>query len=139
MMPPTFLHCCGNVFTELLPSSDRGIHRQNHRLTFDNTQITYKMMYLKILLLLLVFIAAVTCLPSPCLKLKGGIHLTELLHCNNRRDTHTDTDWWEQFMKYTVELGSVTMVYIPNCIKIGSGIQNLIGEILRCTDRVEIT
>jgi hypothetical protein len=25
---PTILHCRGNVFTELLPSNDSGIHRQ---------------------------------------------------------------------------------------------------------------
>jgi hypothetical protein len=30
-------------------------------------------------------------------------------------------------MKYTVEMGSVTMIYIPSFIKIGSGIQKLIG------------
>jgi hypothetical protein len=42
-------------------------------------------------------------------------------------------------MKYAVEMGSVTMIYIPGCKIIGSGITNLIGEILSCTDRVEIT
>lgn len=31
------------------------------------------------------------------------------------------------------------MIYIPNSIKIGTGIQNLIGAILRCRDKVEIT
>jgi hypothetical protein len=29
-------------------------------------------------------------------------------------------------MKYTVEMGSGAMTYIPSCIKIGSGIQKLI-------------
>jgi hypothetical protein len=38
------------------------------------------------------------------------------------------TDWYEGFTKYAVELGSVTMVYTPGFLKIGSGIQNLIGE-----------
>jgi hypothetical protein len=30
-------------------------------------------------------------------------------------------------MKYAVEMGSGTMIYLPNIIKIGSGIQKLIG------------
>jgi hypothetical protein len=30
-------------------------------------------------------------------------------------------------MKHAVEMGSDTMIYIPSFIKIGSGIQNLIG------------
>jgi hypothetical protein len=30
-------------------------------------------------------------------------------------------------MKYSVEMGSGAMIYIPNFIKIGSGIQNLTG------------
>jgi hypothetical protein len=34
-------------------------------------------------------------------------------------------------MKYSVEMGSGVMIYIPSSIKIGSGIQNLIGSILR--------
>jgi uncharacterized RmlC-like cupin family protein len=36
------------------------------------------------------------------------------------------TDWWEEFMKYTVEMGSGAMIYIPNFINIGSDIQKLI-------------
>jgi hypothetical protein len=30
-------------------------------------------------------------------------------------------------MKYAVEMGSVAMIYLPSFIKIGSGIQKLIG------------
>jgi hypothetical protein len=30
-------------------------------------------------------------------------------------------------MKYAVEMGSGAMIYIPNFIRIGSGIQNLLG------------
>jgi hypothetical protein len=44
-------------------------------------------------------------------------------------------------MKYAVEMGSVTMVYIPGFIKIGSGIQKLIAgdtQTQRHTDRIEI-
>jgi hypothetical protein len=32
-------------------------------------------------------------------------------------------------MKYAVEMGSGAMMYIPSFIKIGSGIQKLIGRI----------
>jgi hypothetical protein len=34
-------------------------------------------------------------------------------------------------MKYAVEMGSGAMIYIPSFIKIGSGIQKLIGRIHR--------
>jgi hypothetical protein len=37
-------------------------------------------------------------------------------------------------MKYAVEIGSGAMTYIPSFIKIGSGIQKLIGVIHRHTD-----
>jgi hypothetical protein len=30
-------------------------------------------------------------------------------------------------MKYDAEMGSGVMIYIPSCIKIGSGIQKLMG------------
>jgi hypothetical protein len=39
-------------------------------------------------------------------------------------------------MKYAVEMGSYTMVYIPSFIKIGSGIRKLIGGY---TDSMEST
>jgi hypothetical protein len=66
-----------------------------------------------ILLLLHVFVAAGTCLPS-----------------NNKRDTHYGlTDCREGFMKYAVEMGLGAMIYIPSFIKIGSGIRKLmVGE-----------
>jgi hypothetical protein len=41
-------------------------------------------------------------------------------------------------MKYAVEMGSVATIYIPSFVKTGSGIQKLIGEIHRHTDRMEI-
>jgi hypothetical protein len=43
-------------------------------------------------------------------------------------------------MKYAVEMGSGAMIYIPSFIKIGSGVQKLIGEggIYRHTDSIEI-
>jgi hypothetical protein len=56
----------------------------------------------KIVLLLCVFVAAITLLG------------------NNRGYACRHTDWWEGFMKYAVE-----MIFIPSFIKIGSGIQKL--------------
>jgi hypothetical protein len=41
-------------------------------------------------------------------------------------------------MKYTVEMGSGAMIYIPSFIKIGSGIQKFIEGIHRHTDGMEI-
>jgi hypothetical protein len=41
-------------------------------------------------------------------------------------------------MKYAAEMGSGAMIHFPGVIKIGSGIQNLIGGIHRSTDRLEI-
>jgi hypothetical protein len=60
--------------------------------------------------LFLVFVAAGMCLLSHCLATVEGIHI--------------QTDWWERFMKYVVEMGSVAMIYIPSFIKIGSCIQS---------------
>jgi hypothetical protein len=41
-------------------------------------------------------------------------------------------------MKYAVEMGSDTMIYIPNFIKIGSGFLKLKSEIHRQTDSMKI-
>jgi hypothetical protein len=41
-------------------------------------------------------------------------------------------------MKYALEMGSGTMIYIPSFIKIGPGIQKLIWGIHRHTDSMEI-
>jgi hypothetical protein len=41
-------------------------------------------------------------------------------------------------MKYAVEMGSGTMLYIPSFIKIGSGIQKLIRGIHRHIGSVKI-
>jgi hypothetical protein len=58
---------------------------------------------------------------------KGGIHFTEPLPSNDRRDTHTDTQTDDRFMKYDAEMGRGAMIYIASFIKICSGIQKLIG------------
>jgi hypothetical protein len=41
-------------------------------------------------------------------------------------------------MKYAIEMGSGTKIYITSFIKVGSGIQKLIGGIHRHTGRLEI-
>jgi hypothetical protein len=41
-------------------------------------------------------------------------------------------------MKYTVEMGTGVMIYMPSFIKTGSGIRKLIGVINRYTDNTEI-
>jgi hypothetical protein len=41
-------------------------------------------------------------------------------------------------MKYAIEMGSGVMIYIPSFIKIGSGIQKLMGGIHRHTDSMVI-
>jgi Uri superfamily endonuclease len=38
-------------------------------------------------------------------------------------------------MKYVVQMGSGDMIHIPSFIKIGSGMQKLIGRIHRHTDK----
>jgi hypothetical protein len=63
--------------TSSLPRNHRGIHR--------HTRPT-------ILLLLHAFVATGTCLPSRCLAMKIGIHFTESLPSNDRRDTDIQTD-----------------------------------------------
>jgi hypothetical protein len=40
----------------------------------------------------------------------------------------------EVFMKYAVDIGSGAMIYIPSSMKIGSGIQKLMGGMHRHRD-----
>jgi hypothetical protein len=42
-------------------------------------------------------------------------------------------------MKYAVEMGSGVIIYMPSFIKIGSGIDKLIGGIYRHTDSMEMS
>jgi hypothetical protein len=103
--PPTNLRCRGNVFKKPLSSNDRGIHKQTHRLSFDMTRTAQKTT-LPTILLLCVFIASGTCLPSRCLatisgiqiythRLMGGIY--EVRRCDGLR-CHKDwlsfKSWW---------------------------------------------
>jgi hypothetical protein len=88
--------------------------------------IDNRMHSLKIFQLLRIFGAVGTCLSSLCLTMKRGIHFTKALSSNDRR-IHRHTDWWEEFMKYAVEMGSGVMMYILSFIKIRSGIQKLMG------------
>jgi hypothetical protein len=91
---PTVPHCRGNVFTDPLPTNDRGIYRQTHTLPFDTTRTTQKTSNSSIVEC--VFDAAVTILPSRCPatytyrhRLTGGIHelrYSDWLRCH---DMHT--------------------------------------------------
>jgi hypothetical protein len=76
MMPPTILCCHRNIFTKLSPSIER-IHKQTHRYKCPARLFFH------------VFVAVETCLLSHCLAMKGGIHFTESLPSNDRRDTQT--------------------------------------------------
>jgi hypothetical protein len=61
---------------------------------------------------------------------------TELLPSNNRR-LHMQTHRrWKGCMKYATEMGPCAMIYIPNFIRIGRGIEKLtgVGGIHRLTD-----
>jgi hypothetical protein len=46
---------------------------------------------------------------------------------SNDKGIHIQTDWWEGFIKYAVEMGSGAMIYIPSFKKIVSAIQKLTG------------
>jgi branched-subunit amino acid transport protein len=72
-----------------------------------------------------IFVAAATFLLSRCLATIRGY-------------TYRYTDWWERFMKYAVEMGSVAIVYIPSFIKSGSSIQKLMWGIHKHTDNIVI-
>jgi hypothetical protein len=57
---------------------------------------------------------------------------TKMLPSNDSGDIRMDTQT-NRFMKYAIEIGSGAMIHILNIIKIGSGIQKLIGRIQRNT------
>jgi hypothetical protein len=105
-------------------SNDRGIQRQTHRQTCPT-----------ILLLLRVFVAAGTCLPSRCLAMKGGIFTAPFLS-NDRRDIHRlmggvyEVRRWDELRCHDIH---------TKFVQIGSGIQKWIGGgIHRHTDSMEI-
>jgi hypothetical protein len=66
------------------------------------------------------------------------IHLPEPLSNNDRKeytDTQSDAgDLWSTLLRQAL---AMTCPYIPSFIKIGSGIQKLIGGIHRHTDMME--
>jgi hypothetical protein len=87
MTSSTIFYCHGNVFTELLPSNDGGMHRQTHR----HKRTT-------VLLLLRVCVC------------RGNV-FTEPLPNNERRVTLYGA------VAYGFEFDSVAMIYIPSVIK----------------------
>jgi hypothetical protein len=59
---------------------------------------------------------------------KGGIHFTDPMISKDRRNVHRDTQTERgAFMKYATQMGSFTMIHKASFIKIGSGVQKLIG------------
>jgi hypothetical protein len=68
--------------------------------------------------------------------MKQGIHFTEPLPSNDRRNTHTDTQTdVGGFMKYADEIDSGVMICIPSSVKTGPCILKLMGgRIHRHTD-----
>jgi hypothetical protein len=103
---PTIRHCRRNVFTEPLPSNDRDLHI----LCFNATRIAYK-----------------TTRPTivSCTRCRGNVFTERLPSNDSGGYTYRHTDWWEGFMKYAVEMGSVATLCIPSFIKTGSGIQKV--------------
>jgi hypothetical protein len=108
--PPTILRCRGNVFTELLPSNDRGIHRQTHRLSFDKTRTVQKMRRPTISI-----DACIRCGKNVFTKSLNTTERTGTLNWavalqRQEEYTYTHTDYGEGFMKYAAEMGSVGMI-----------------------------
>jgi hypothetical protein len=63
-----------------------------------------------------------------CLRIRcRSIVFTEPLPSNDRRNIYTDTDRWEGFTQYAIEMSSAAITYILSFIKTGSGIQKLSG------------
>jgi hypothetical protein len=59
-----------------------------------------------------------------------GIFTEPLLSNDKEINIQTQTDWSDSF-NYAVEMGSGAVMYVPSFIKIGSGIQKLIGGVHR--------
>jgi hypothetical protein len=59
--------------------------------------------------------------------------LTEPLPSNDK-GMHIQTHWWEEFIKYDVEIGLVSMIHEPSFIKIASSIFKLMKGVHRPTN-----
>jgi hypothetical protein len=114
--------CRKNVFAELLPSNDTGIHKDKHIFSFEKTLNAQKLRDQNVLYCCSIFIAAGTCLTSRCFGTIGGLHI------RTRRPMGG-------ICEVRVEMSPVATTCKPSCRKTGSGIQNLIGG---HTDRMEI-
>jgi hypothetical protein len=77
---PKILRCRGNAFIELLLLNNKEDTQTEPQAQISNSSST-----------LPTFFDAETCLRNRYLAMIGGIHFTESLPCNDRRDTHTDT------------------------------------------------
>jgi hypothetical protein len=58
-----------------------------------------------------------------------GIFIVPLPRNDERHRHYRHTGCWEGFRKYTTKVASGDMIYIPNFIKTGSGIQKQMREI----------
>jgi hypothetical protein len=83
---PTTLRYRGNVFTELLPSNNRGCTDKPTDTDRKESGVSNNSSIVACL-----FVAVVTCLPTRCLAPNKEIHLTEPLSCNVRSDPHRET------------------------------------------------
>jgi hypothetical protein len=79
-----------------------------------------------------VFVTVVTILLSRCLATIRGVLPSRCLATFGGY-IYRNTDWWEGFFNSAIEMGSGAVIYLPSFIKIGSGIQKLIGWINRHT------
>jgi hypothetical protein len=79
--------------------------RNNSLYSIDTTRTAEKTM--RSIILLIVFVAAVTFSPSRCVAT-----IVEY--------TYRHTDWWEGVMKYAVDTVSVAMIYVSGFVKISS-------------------
>jgi hypothetical protein len=119
---PTVLHWSGNVFIELLPSNDRGIHRSTDSLLIRLGP--HRISRLTILLLLRVFVAAETCVLSRCVDTKEGLHFIEPLLSKGMRHTHTDTQTDGRHL-WSTPLRWAQVPYHTKFQHFGSGIRKL--------------
>jgi hypothetical protein len=85
--PSTVLHFHENIFTELLPCNNRGIHRHIQQFCCCEYSLSWEWVY--------------------------GAFIWQQWEWYKYRHT----DWLEGFMKYAAEMGSGAMIYTPSFIK----------------------
>jgi hypothetical protein len=61
------------------------------------------------------------------MKISTGVQVARTFFLNNLRGCNVGITDLRDFFKYAVEMGSGAMMNVPSFIKIGSGIQKLLG------------